>query len=147
MYTARRHVTHAFIAVMTLAAAACARGPAGGGTEVGVRLRDFDIELSRSSAPAGAVTLDVTNQGPSTHEVEIFAVPDGVDADHLKVTAGVADTGGLRPVDEVEDIAPSTNTSLSVTLAPGTYVLICNLPGHYQQGMHVTFVAGQSSGP
>jgi uncharacterized cupredoxin-like copper-binding protein len=29
-----------------------------------------------------------------------------------------------------------------VTLAPGHYVAICNLPGHYQRGMHVGFSVG-----
>jgi len=26
-----------------------------------------------------------------------------------------------------------------VTLDAGSYVLICNLPGHYRQGMHSSF--------
>ena len=45
----------------------------------------------------------------------------------------------LEPVDEVEDIAPGTSASLSLDLEPGTYAVICNLPGHYANGMHTTF--------
>ena len=45
----------------------------------------------------------------------------------------------MEVVDEVEDIAPSTSTSLTVTLEPGTYAMLCNLPGHYAQGMVTTF--------
>jgi uncharacterized cupredoxin-like copper-binding protein len=28
-----------------------------------------------------------------------------------------------------------------VNLDAGSYVFICNLPGHYQQGMHASFTA------
>ena len=40
-------------------------------------------------------------------------------------------------VDEAEDIAPSTTATLPIDLEAGSYVIICNLPGHYQQGMNV----------
>ena len=41
-------------------------------------------------------------------------------------------------IGEAEDIAPSTSADpLTLTLPAGHYVIICNLPGHYQQGMNV----------
>ena len=43
---------------------------------------------------------------------------------------------GVEHVDEVEDIAPNSDATLTVDLAAGSYVVICNLPAHYQQGMH-----------
>jgi uncharacterized cupredoxin-like copper-binding protein len=45
----------------------------------------------------------------------------------------------LEVVDEVEDIAPGTSAPLNLTLDPGSYAVICNLPGHYANGMHTTF--------
>jgi len=33
------------------------------------------------------------------------------------------------------DIQPGTSHTLDVTLTPGTYLLICNVPGHYAAGM------------
>jgi hypothetical protein len=63
-------------------------------------------------------------------------------SDALPVASGVADTSGLDLVDELEDIAPGTSGQLALQLDPGTYTLICNLPSHYQQGMHVTFTVG-----
>jgi uncharacterized cupredoxin-like copper-binding protein len=32
---------------------------------------------------------------------------------------------------------PGTTKTLTIDLAPGHYVFLCNLPGHYQSGMHV----------
>jgi len=59
--------------------------------------------------------------------------------DALPVKNGTVDEGGLTIVDENEDIAPSTTATLSVDLKAGSYVIICNLPGHYEQGMHAGF--------
>ena len=42
-------------------------------------------------------------------------------------------------IDEVEDIPPGTDTSLDVNLDAGAYVLVCNLPAHYEQGMFAAF--------
>ncbi len=41
----------------------------------------------------------------------------------------------LDVVDEIEDIAPNTSHALTVSLDAGSYVVMCNLPDHYQQGM------------
>jgi uncharacterized cupredoxin-like copper-binding protein len=37
---------------------------------------------------------------------------------------------------EQEDIASGSDTTLSVDLQPGHYVIICNITGHYEAGMH-----------
>ena len=42
-------------------------------------------------------------------------------------------------IDEVEDLAPGTSSSLDVNLDAGAYVLVCNLPAHYEQGMFAAF--------
>jgi len=101
-----------------------------------VTLRDFDITMEPVALTAGDVTLSATNEGPSVHEFEVLR---GEGGDDLPVSSGVADTAGLDLVDELEDVAPGTSGTLSLTLEPGTYALICNLPGHYEQGMHVSF--------
>jgi len=35
---------------------------------------------------------------------------------------------------------PECHGELTVTLDAGQYQLVCNLPGHYQAGMHTTFI-------
>ena len=34
---------------------------------------------------------------------------------------------------------PAPRQSLDVSLKAGSYVIICNLPGHYASGMHTAF--------
>jgi uncharacterized cupredoxin-like copper-binding protein len=143
MRSARTAARRAGVAALLLLAAACGGGGGGKGG-VQVTLRDFKIDLAATTVAPGTVRFTARNEGPSIHELEVFSVPAGVDPDHLPIEANVADTEGpgLEVVDEVEDIAPSTSVSLTVSLDPGTYILICNLPGHYQQGMHVALTAG-----
>jgi uncharacterized cupredoxin-like copper-binding protein len=130
-----RMVAPAFV---VLAAAATACG--GAEADVTVTIRDDAIALSESSIAAGELTFEGTNDGTMTHEFEILRVPDGVDADALPQDGTTVPADDLlEPVDEVEDIAPGTSATLSLDLEPGTYAVICNLPGHYANGMHTTF--------
>lgn len=52
---------------------------------------------------------------------------------------GTVSEDGLTVVNEIEDIAVGANPTLSVTLAAGHYVIICNIAGHYAGGMHADF--------
>lgn len=40
---------------------------------------------------------------------------------------------------ESHDMKPLASKTFSVTLKPGSYVLICNFPGHYAGGMQLPF--------
>jgi uncharacterized cupredoxin-like copper-binding protein len=101
--------------------------------------KDFSISVSPGSASAGEVTFDIRNDGPSTHELVLIRT-DMAEA-KVPTSNGVVDEGakGIEVVKEEEDIATNASASLTVDLEPGNYVLICNLPGHCQSGMHATF--------
>ena len=108
----------------------------GDGSVVSVAMKDWEIALDPGTASAGPITFEVTNDGPTTHEFEIFS--GDVDPSSLPVEAGVANTEGLELVDEVEDVTAGATAELAVTLDPGTYALICNLADHYEEGMYTT---------
>jgi uncharacterized cupredoxin-like copper-binding protein len=110
-----------------------ATGVAGDGTIVTTE-KDFGIALEETSTPAGSTTFDITNDGPSTHELVVFKSDLAEDA--LPVDGSTVTEADLDLVDEVEDIAPGVGTSLTVDLEPGSYVVICNVEGHYGAGMH-----------
>src|SRR6188768_1936117 len=96
--------------------------------------KDFSIDLATSSAPAGSVTFNISNQGPSAHEFVIIKTDDAPDA--LPVKDNTVEEDKIDVVDEAEDIAPSTTATLTTDLEAGSYVIICNIPAHYEQGMH-----------
>lgn len=131
----------AFIAAIALAAVtatACEGSSGGDGSTVDVAMNDFELTVAPESVAAGEVTFSATNAGPSTHEFEIFSGADEVDVTALPVEDDVANTEGLTLLDEVEDVTPGATADLPVTLEPGTYAIVCNLPAHYEQGMYTT---------
>jgi uncharacterized cupredoxin-like copper-binding protein len=121
---------------LMVAAGACSGDDADPAADdaVGVTLQDFTVTLDPATIPAGEVTFDASNQGAEIHEFEI--VKTDTPAGDFEVTDDVADFGDGEIVDEVEDIAPGTGANLTVNLPAGTYAVVCNLPGHYGQGMH-----------
>jgi uncharacterized cupredoxin-like copper-binding protein len=114
--------------------------PTGSG-DVGVTEKDFAISLAQTSAPAGTITFNVANNGPSTHEFVVFKTDLPADQLPTDSKGDVDETApGVKHIDEIENIAAGTSdNTLAVDLKPGAYVLICNLPGHYKLGMHTAF--------
>ena len=106
---------------------------------VAVTLADFSIDLDKTSAPAGKVTFEVVNKGPSVHEFVVFKTDKAEDALPTDESGDVAEGADFEPVDEIEDIAKDQTPNLSIDLEIGTYVLVCNVPAHYRQGMHTSF--------
>jgi len=98
--------------------------------------RDFHISAPAALA-AGQVRLRVHNLGPEAHELIVVrtssehALPlraDGltVDEDAVeKATLGVLEPGRA-----------GTTRELTLHLAPGHYVMFCNMSGHFLGGMH-----------
>ena len=134
-----RRYAVALVAV-TLAAVSC-----GGGGGVEATLQDFSITLDSDSAPAGEVTFNIQNDGPSVHELVVFKTdlaPDAlptIEEDGIPVVDEEGE--GVELVDEVEDIAVGDSPDLTVNLEAGSYAIICNIPAHYQQGMYTGFAS------
>jgi uncharacterized cupredoxin-like copper-binding protein len=100
---------------------------------------EYTISLDKESVPAGEVTFKIANEGELEHEFEI--VKTEVAEGDLPVESEQADVEaeGGEEVDEVEDLASGDEQDLTVDLETGKYLLICNLPGHYEQGMVTSF--------
>jgi uncharacterized cupredoxin-like copper-binding protein len=127
--------------LLVVSAAACSGNGGGEDVDLQIDLADFSIQLSTDTLHAGDLTLAASNAGPTTHEFEVFSMPADTNLDELEIVNDVADVdaAGMTVVDEVEDIVAGTTAELNVSLEPGTYAVICNLPGHYAQGMHASF--------
>ena len=114
-----------------------------GGTPKGTVVVDFDeftVKAKPASVSAGRVRFDQRNNGALEHELVVIKTelaPDDlplrkVDVDLSAATLDVA----------VRDrrLGPADNRTISARLGRGDYVLVCNVPGHYQSGMHAPFV-------
>jgi uncharacterized cupredoxin-like copper-binding protein len=125
-------------AVAALVLAACS----GDKGKVDVTLSDYKVELGSTSAPAGDITFNVTNDAEQKHEFVVFKTDLAPDQLPLNADGDVDEEGeGVTHIDEIGGVPGGSSDSLSVNLEAGGYVLICNLPGHYKQGMHAAFTA------
>lgn len=122
----------AFAAVLTggLGAAAAAPGGVQAPAKVSVVLKEWKLIPSSTRVSAGKVTFQVKNVGAIEHEFVVLRT----DSHHhlLKVKGGEAVETGLKG--EIPKIVPGQVRSLTLSLKPGKYVLICNLLGHYRAG-------------
>jgi uncharacterized cupredoxin-like copper-binding protein len=96
--------------------------PAGAAeTDVQATLIEWSIKLSQSEVPAGKVVFTVTNQGTMMHNLT------------------VEDDSGV--IGRTHNFGPSDGPqTLALDLTPGTYTVICSLPGHAQRGQRATLV-------
>jgi uncharacterized cupredoxin-like copper-binding protein len=103
---------------------------------------DFAITAA-AHLKAGDVVLRVHNKGPDEHELIVAQVGDPrlpfrsdgftIDEEALQHS----EPGSLVPGQ------PGSTRDLRVHLAPGRYVLFCNMAGHYLGGMHTELVVTQ----
>lgn len=110
--------------------------------QIAVVETDMTIGLNSASTKSGKVVFTIKNAGPSDHNLIVFRTDLGEGKLPLN-NAGTAvneDGPGITHIDETQDMASGVTASPEVKgLAPGKYVLICNLTGHYQSGMYVSF--------
>jgi len=98
------------------------------------------ITMSQTEIPAGEITFTATNDSTVMgHEMVLAPVKDinvevPYNADEDKV-----DEDAAGHIGEVAELEPGTSGTLTVTLAPGTYMLYCNVVTHYSMGMWTTF--------
>ena len=106
----------------------------GGTAKVG--MREWSIKPAPASASAGKITFVVTNTGKTKHEFVVLKA--NVAPGKLLVTKGRVSEKTSQG--EIGGLAPGATKRLTLTLAKGKYVLVCNITGHYQAGQHAAFV-------
>nr|WP_321781889.1 plastocyanin/azurin family copper-binding protein [Burkholderia pyrrocinia] len=131
----RRHAVFLSAAVLSLASM-----QVGASETLHVELTSTAIHLDTSTVKAGPITFEVSGSadGDTTHELVVLKTD--LPHDRLPVQKETVAESKFMKIGEVEDVAPGTSKRLTLKLAPGRYVLICNRPGHYSMGMHVSLI-------
>ncbi len=113
----------------------------GGTAPLGVRMM---LRAVPGTVPAGPVSLLAENMGWRTHELVILPLAAGVAAGQRVPGADgtIDETGSLGEASAScgagtgDGITSGSVGWMTVTLAPGRYELLCNLPNHYADGMY-----------
>lgn len=103
-------------------------------------LDEWSVSVDAASAPAGEVSFTVDNDGTIGHEFLI--VKTDIAPGEIPVVGDrfPEDADGIEVIDEIGEYPAGTTETLEVTLTPGSYQLVCNLPDHYANGMYTGFV-------
>jgi uncharacterized cupredoxin-like copper-binding protein len=123
---------------------------AAAGRTVDVTLQEFAVVPAVSSVSAGKVTFNAKNTGPEdTHELVIIKTDLGARALPASPEGKVnEDAPGLSVIGEVEDVEVGKTGTVTLDLAPGKYIFLCNIvqddadgskESHYLKGMSIEF--------
>ncbi len=98
---------------------------------------EWKIVVSASHHTAGDVTFHLDNRGTVPHEFLVVATEkSGAQLlDSVDPTTNRIDESNLDVVDEHAEYDPGTTATLTVNLPKGHYVVLCNIEGHYKNGM------------
>lgn len=102
------------------------------------------LTADHASVPPGTVSLLATNAGSIDHEMVMLPLPSSqaLGARPIGVNAKTTEAGSLGEASKSgtagagDGIAPRASGWVTVTLAPGQYELVCDLPRHYSAGMY-----------
>lgn len=127
--------------------APAAQSPAGTtGAAVAVSVGDTDtshmfMHVSKASVAAGPVTFSVTNDGVKKHEFVVLATDlMAKKLPYSKADDEVAEEGqGVESPGEIGELMPGETKTLTLDMAAGHYVLVCNIAGHWRMGMYSDF--------
>ncbi len=86
---------------------------------------------------AGTVNLEAANFGTIQHELLVFKSDLAPSAYPVDKNGRIVEDGpGIALVSDAENIDPGKTQARTVDLSqPGTYLFVCNIPGHFKAGM------------
>ena len=94
------------------------------------------IKLDNASVAAGKVTFEVTNDSKDViHEMLVAPVANVDVVLPYNANENRVDEEAAKDLGEVSELDPGKSGALTLELKPGTYVLYCNIPGHFMAGM------------
>ena len=130
----RRTIVLALVAVAALVAGTVSFAKATG--KVSATEKEFKITAVPSSTSSGKTTFAVKNVGHLKHE--FIVLKTNTPASKLKLTGSTALLSGTV-AGKITPFGPGQTRTLTVTLKPGHYILLCNLPAHYAAGQRLDF--------
>jgi uncharacterized cupredoxin-like copper-binding protein len=110
--------------------AAASEGAASGAADVNVKLGEMYIEADKTEVEAGKVSFSIANEGSTTHGMAMAVQP-------VQADGGMLDDAAL--LNKGKELAGGESETVSFDLEPGSYELVCFVPGHYAAGQKLAF--------
>jgi uncharacterized cupredoxin-like copper-binding protein len=94
------------------------------------------ITVDSQEIPAGEVTFSVTNDSQEFyHSMVISLIEDTSKELPYLIDQMMVDEAALGSTARVKELKAHASGSVTVDMKPGTYILYCNVAGHYAMGM------------
>ncbi len=104
-------------------------------TELKFKLDEFEISPKAAEAKAGTVRIKAKNAGSGEHEL-VVARTNRKPGKLPTSKNGDVKEGAINVVGEISELPPGETGKTKLQLKSGKYVMFCNVPGHYAQGMY-----------
>ncbi len=99
------------------------------------------IKLDKATATAGKITFKANNKSAYyEHEMLIVKVENYSDALPYNVKERRVEEDKVNAVGEISETKSGQSAEKTFDLAPGKYLLLCNVEGHYEMGMFTAFM-------
>ena len=101
-----------------------------------MKMAKMGININPKSVAHGNVNFNVTNLASNlVHEVILARIKDENQILPFDQSRSKVDVESVQTLGSVAEINPNKSASLTLDLAPGKYILYCNIAGHYMAGM------------
>jgi uncharacterized cupredoxin-like copper-binding protein len=103
-----------------------------------VALREYNVSVTPPVVTAGTHDFTIANDGRTEHELLVFQTNLDPAAFPIDAEGDINEEApGINKISDGDNIAPGGTQKRAVDLSkPGTYVFVCNLPGHFKAGMY-----------
>jgi uncharacterized cupredoxin-like copper-binding protein len=141
----KSHIRGALVLAAGLALVSCGADPTDFGSlpaditsnKITGNVHEWGIDVSAQKATAGDVTFAIANFGSIPHEFIVVKTDFELGKIPLGDNNRFDEEGeGVEAIDEIKEFAVNTSEVLTVKLEPGSYQLLCNIAGHYANGMY-----------
>jgi uncharacterized cupredoxin-like copper-binding protein len=84
----------------------------------------------------GTSTFTISNTGTIPHELLVFKSDLEPSAYPVDAAGDIKEEGaGVTLLSDGDNIDPEGSQVRAIDLTPGTYLFVCNIPGHFKAGM------------
>jgi uncharacterized cupredoxin-like copper-binding protein len=104
-------------------------------------IRGMMIKTDTTDVKAGQVIFKVSNDSKDlVHEMIVVSVVEPNMPLPYDRKGDRVDEAKINDLGEAPDLKPGEKKTLRLTLSPGNYILMCNQPDHYKNGMKINLV-------
>jgi uncharacterized cupredoxin-like copper-binding protein len=98
-------------------------------------VKEYSVTVPTQVKP-GTYTYTIINSGQVEHELLVFRSDLSI-AEFPTTDGDITEDGpGITKISDGDNIAPGGSQQRTIDLTqPGKYLFVCNLPGHFKQGM------------